>query len=351
MQDHNSRFATFFEWRPEIPGTHPRHLETGLQFHNGGRRVEIDWHADLGCAVPVAIRVSLGNRPGGMFLRSCKLVRSRKVSAEDVRNEIQKAKNRTLADLTLINVGVQLSQHFWMQSPNDLDESHRKIALQFHAAYQQILKSPELSIGNEVSALRDLVILTAASDESPDLKQFRDAVRTYSRKIGETSGITGVATMMFDLLDMLRVWKREDLVDLVHAEFRTSLEQEKLEQQFSTLLSIAGPDEAREFSTECFLNVIGRIARCPELSEPDRLRIRAGLIVASYRLEHSLIEELAPANNAHIADAERRKQRRDQLTREYVDVLKLVEASEDDVLKDTAQVLQKKFAAMDFNEP
>lgn len=350
MNDMNSRFAKFFEWTLEFPGTHPRNQESGLQFHNGGRRVELEWRDLAGAVLPAFIKVKLGHSKDGMFLRSCQLVRSRRVSSKWIRKEIDASFQRKKSDLTTTNISLQVGQYYWGKTPADLTEVTRSAASQFHVAFSNLQKSQGLDEGDQVSILRDLVILTAASDETKDHAKFREAVKNYSEKIMQNAGIDGLTVMMFDMVDMLRSSKQEELIDIAFLQFRTHLDAQAPEQQFSTLMGIMGPSEIREFCVFCMLDVIAAMANEPQPPDPSRIKIRAGLIVAENRVEYSLRNHLSKGSTV-IHDPTRRQQQSHKIVSEYLRVLKLVEASEDELLKDTAQVLRNKFSAMDFNEP
>ncbi len=349
MRDLNSKFTKFFQWTNELPGSHPRHGETGLQFHNGGRRVELDWLDAEGVVLPKSIKVKLGNSSEGMLLRSCKLVRSRRVSADWIRSEIDAAKKRKLEDLAVTNFGLKLGDYYWGKSPQKLTQEHLKVAGEFHTAAGRLLETPGLSVGDQVSILRSLVILTAATDQSEDRVLFRKAVKDYSSKILETAGIDGLATMMQDMFEMLRFAQREELIEIAYQQFRTHIDDKPLEQQFETLMGIQGPGDVGEFNALSLLNVIDKMADQSELTSLTRTRICAGLIIAHYKVECALGNHLKTKSET-IHDSVRRQQQRERLISELLRVLERTGASNDEAVRNTALGLKKKLADTDLTE-
>jgi hypothetical protein len=349
MEDLNSKFTKFFQWTDKLPGSHPRHGEAGLQFHNGGRRVEMDWIDAEGVVLPKSIKVKLGNSSDGMLLRSSKLIHSRRVSAEWIRSEIAASKSRKAEDLAATNFGLSLGRHYWGKSPETLSADQLKMADEFRAAAGRLLETPRLSTGDKVSILRSLVILAAATDESEDRSLFREAVTNYSNKIMETAGGEGLAAMMLDMFDMLRFSGQEPLIDIAYQQFRTHIESQTLEQQFSTLMGIPGPDDVREFNALSLLNVVDQMAKQPELTSPTS-RILPGLLIADYRVEYSLRNHLAPESEA-FRDSAYRKQRQEKLVSEFRGVLERIASCRNELLKNTALKLQQKFEASGLTEP
>jgi hypothetical protein len=344
----SDQFKKFIEM-PErgLLGDHPRHDESGLMFHRGGRHIRTSWKQLDDVVVPENISVTLGTTGSGLLLRSARLLTSKKVAAAEIGVRIQNLRTRTSADLVVPNLASAVGRQFWRTQPTSLDAAKKLSAAELKAQQTSLLSKP-LSEGNRLLLLGNRVLLTAATDESENLAEFVSALTEYIDRLGESAGLAGQTTVLFNLLEMLRFWERSDLEQLTVQQFGRLREQYPADEQLKALFFATGATETTDLYTHQLIDSIFQAIR--DRSTPEAL-VRGALVLASLRVRSTCYGLLSNTSDHVIKDLQRRVQMRKRLILAYSGLLDALEKEDSHELQLSAQRLRKLLQIVESENP
>lgn len=338
ISDLGDRFGKFNEF-PEksILGDHPRHSDAGLLFHRGGRHIRTSWKQINDVVVPENMTVTLGPTGSGMLLRGARLLSARQVPEVEIRQQIEKLRVRTSADAVVANLGKAVGRQFWKVSPQQLDNGMKLSADQFKAEYASLL-AQQLSVGDRVGLLRGRILLFAATVDTSNVVEFERVLTEYVDFLGQSAGLEGQMSLLFDLLEMLRSWERPDLEEVAIQEATRIMEQQSPDRQIRVLFFARGATETSDIYTHQLLNAISRSLRVNDV--PESL-IRSALVVASLRLQNTCNGILSDSSDRTIKDATRRSQLRIQLVTAYLGLLDELQSTKSEELQQSSIRLRR----------
>jgi len=328
-------------------GDHPRHDESGLMFHRGGRHIRTNWKQLDDVVVPENISVTLGTTGSGLLLRSARLLTAKKVAAAEIGIRIQNLRKRSSADLVIPNLASAVGRQFWRTHPTALDQARKSAAAELKAQQTSLLAKP-LSEGNRLLLLGNRVLLAAATDESENLAEFQSVLTEYIDRLGQSAGLAGQTTVLFNLLEMLRFWERSDLEQLTVQQFGRLREQYPADEQLKALFFATGATETTDLYTHQLIDSISHAIR--DRNTPESL-LRGALVLASLRVRSTCQGLLSNTPNHVIKDSQRRIQMRRRLVLVYSGLLDALEKEDSHELHLSAQRLRKLLQIIESENP
>ncbi len=338
ISDLGDRFGEFNEFpKKSILGDHLRHSDAGLLFHRGGRHIRTSWKQINDVVVPENMTVTLGPTGSGMLLRDARLQSARQIPEVEIRQQIEKLRVRTSADAVVANFAKAVGRQFWKISPSQLDSGMKTSADQFKLEHASLL-AQQLSVGDRVGLLENRIRLFAATVDTSNVAEFERVLTEYVDFLGQSAGLEGQVSLLFDLLEMLRFWERPDLEEVAIQEATRIMEQQSPDQQIRVLFFARGATETSDIYTHQLLNAISRSLRVNDV--PESL-IRSALVVASLRLQNTCNGILSNSSDRPIKDPIRRSQLRARLVTAYLGLLDELQSTESEELQQSSIRLRR----------
>ena len=321
---------------PRVPGDHDQATDPWLVYHRGGRHVQTSWTVVDDVAVPDIITVTLGPTGSGMLLRKARMISSQLRPASEIRQHINRLIQLKHEETIAPQFARIIARRFWKKRPNDLSEQSHSLADRMITNQIGFLnKKP--SNGERVALNNNLVKLTAASDETPDLAEFRHHLQNFLTIVGVDGGPELQVSSLFNFLEMVRKWHRADLEDIGREHLSKILSALPVRDQFRVLYFTESPTETKDIYANELINSLRQALDDDEIPETE---IRAGLIVASLRLEQIYRNSLLSRFRKTEADNARYDRLEQELLDAYREMLVHMSQSESPNLQHSASRLQ-----------
>lgn len=238
----------------QLTDLHRRQLSILSPMGRGGRCFKLSWKTIGSIPVPERIDVTLGVEPGGMFLRTTRLLNGRVLSPTEFKQELDILQRTAPGEHRVSAVINRATELCWGKDLRNADSEVEKKLNEASFQLQAIAAAPE-SAGEKHMAEQQLALI-ALSSESVESPILRSRLERHFDQLTVDAGPQSVLASFFGLQQAICEWKRHDLLPLVWDLAQKYMEQLPLEERMFILVGMIHGLDADDLHASLLISAI-----------------------------------------------------------------------------------------------